>query len=74
MINADGEYEMSEGSERACAFHWPDSLKTNHPLFSRRMLELQCALIKHHMVLMPPSSKARAQKTLRYLNKRMKEM
>jgi len=72
MLGIDEEYELSEGSEALCAFHWPESLTISHPLFARRMLELQRALIKHHMVVMLPSDKNRAIKTLRFLDKQIK--
>ena len=70
--NEDEEYEFSECSEEVIAFHYPDDLTPAHPLFTRRMMELQIALIECKLPLMFPSDKRRALSTVRYLKQEMK--
>lgn len=68
------EYQFSQCAEEAIRFHWPDHLTENHPLFERRMKELQIALIECKMPIMMPSDKRRALNTVRTLKHEMKKV
>lgn len=72
-LRIDEEYELSECAEKAFRFHYPDSLTPKHPLFERRMLELQIALIECHRHTMFRSDQRRALSTIKQIKKRMKE-
>lgn len=73
MTILDDEHEMSECAEKATNFFWPASLTVGHPLFERRMIELQISLIKCYQCIMPPSDLQRSHRTLQYLHRRLKE-
>jgi len=74
MLAEDELYEFSERSEKTIRLHWPDSLTPKHPLFERRMIELQLALIEGHMHTMYQADKRRALDTVTYLKKKVKEL
>lgn len=67
----DADYEFSECAEDAIKFRWPDGLTIAHPLFQRRMLELQLDLIECKLPVMLPSDKRRALSTVRWLKEKM---
>lgn len=73
-LELDEAYEFSECAEEAIDFHWPDTLTPAHPLFERRMLELQLSLIECHRRLMSREDLKRALKTVREIKQRMKEL
>lgn len=66
------EYELSECAERAFNLYWPSSLKPSHPMFERRMIELQIELISCHRHTMFPSTKRRALETVKMLREKLK--
>lgn len=69
----DDEYEMSERSEQLFQMYWPEHLTEDHPMFQVRMFELQAKLIEGHLMLMSPSGRARATKTLSYIKQQMRD-
>ena len=65
------EYEFSVCAEDAIAFYWPDSLQVGTVMFERRMIELQIALLECKRMVMFPSDKRRAVKTVKYLKEKL---
>jgi hypothetical protein len=70
----DEEYEFSECSEKAIRFFYPDDLKPSHPLFDKRMKELQMQLIECKLPFMFVADKRRAVKTLKFLRGELKKV
>jgi hypothetical protein len=68
------EYELSVCAEDAVSFYWPDSLRAGTVMFERRMIELQLALIECKMMVMFPSDKRRAKKTIAYLKEKVAKL
>ena len=68
------EYELSECAEAAVDFYWPSTLKPSNPMFERRMIELQIALINCHRHTMYPSDRRRALNTVRELKHKLKTL
>ena len=66
------EYQFSECAEEVIRFRYPDTLTPAHPLFQRRMMELQLDLIECKLPVMMPSDKRRALSTVRWLKEGMK--
>jgi hypothetical protein len=73
VIDPIEEYELSECAEKAVNLHWPKELKPSSPVFERRMIELQLALIKCKTHVMYPSDRRRALNTVKFLRQRLKE-
>ena len=68
------EYEFSVCAEDATSFYWPDSLVPGTVMFEKRMIELQIALIECKRMIMYPSDKRRALKTVKMLKEKMRRL
>lgn len=66
------EYEPSCCCEKEIDFYYPENRTPSDPRFETDQILLQKALIACHVYLMTPADKRRAQRTLVYLNKKLR--